>query len=82
MNQERRREDEANGVSPRTREVWKNIETKTIDMRKMSSTDLPFNSRVYLPEGLDESIEVEMHQLKEKLKATVSEYVKTKEFNS
>ena len=81
MNQERRREDEANGVSPRIREVWKNIETKTIDMRKMSSTDLPFNSRVYLPEGLDETVEVEMHQLKDKLRATVNEYVKSNKTN-
>ena len=64
MNQERRSEEEANGASPRRREVWKNIESNTIDMRKLASTDLPFNSRVYLPEGLDESIEVEMHQLK------------------
>ena len=72
---ERRESQEGNEARTEDRrEAWKNIETQTIDMRNLSSTDLPFNSRVYLPEGLDENTELEMHMLKNKLKTTVEEY--------
>ena len=56
----------------KTKELWNNFET--IDMRKMASTDLPFNSRVYLPEALDDKKEIDMHRLKEKLQVITDEY--------
>ena len=68
--------DRNNTESTRDREPWKNIEKKSIDFRKLASTDLPFNCRVYLPEALEEKKEVEMHMLKEKLTVLVEEYTK------
>lgn len=45
-----------------------NKERNEIDMRKMAATDLPFNNRTYLPHALDESSEIEMHVLKQRIK--------------
>ena len=56
------------------REDWKDLENNKIDLRKLSSTDLPFNSRVYLPEAVDDKKELEMHMLKEKLKVVVKDF--------
>ena len=77
MSKERNNEEGVAGASTSRRKDWKNIETNTIDMRNMSSTDLPFNSRVYLPEGIDEITEMEMFMLKNKLEATMEDYVKS-----
>ena len=56
------------------REEWYNIEKNTIDMKKMNATDLPFNSRTYLPHALDESTEIEMHVVKQRVKAVSEKY--------
>ena len=71
MNQERER-DGNNGR--RRKEEWYDIERNRIDMKKMAATDLPFNSRTYLPRALDESTEIEMHVLKQKVKTLAEKY--------
>ena len=53
---------------------WYEVVKNRIDLRKMRATDLPFNGRVYLPTALDESTEIELHMLKQKLKAIAERY--------
>ena len=63
------------------RPEWYDLENNTIDLRNMSSTDLPFNSRVFLPDALKDTEEVELQMVKMKLKATAEEYKKSQESN-
>ena len=37
---------------PREERKWRNLQTKTINMRELRSTDLPFNKRIYTPLNL------------------------------
>ena len=69
-----REKDQEESDSRTEREDWYNIEKNVIDMRKMAATDLPFNSRTYLPQALDESNEIEMHVVKQRVKRVTEEY--------
>ena len=44
----------------------------------MRSTDLPFNSRVFLPNQQTEEVEVEIQSLKMRLEAVMMDYLKDK----
>ena len=73
-----RREPHENGNDQNTtkeeREGCYDFTTKTYDMRKLASTDLPFNSRVYLPNPLDEPTEVAMQMMKRKINTVANRY--------
>lgn len=44
-----------------------NEETKTLDLRLLKPTDLPFNNRVFLPAPLDNEKEVTIQHLRDRL---------------
>ena len=73
------RGDKSNGERNKTEKAeWYDIEGNTIDLRNMSSTDLPFNSRVFLPYALSENAEMELQMLKMKLRKIAEEYTESK----
>ena len=51
-----------------------NFETKTIDLQRMRSTDLPFNAMVYLPPPLTQQQEITMLNLKQDLLQVTEQY--------
>ena len=85
--EEKRKEFEQEGNEPPMDERrWHDIQTKTFDMRKFRSTDLPFNNRIYAPKPLDNEKETSLQNLKMKLNNCTSKYVedaqrKKKEIN-
>ena len=51
-------------------------ESRTIDMRNLRATDLPFNQYVHIPEALPEEEEVKIQNLKNDLRGAASGYVR------
>ena len=60
---------------PKETKEWKDPETKTMDFRRFKSTDLPFNSRIIVPQPMDDETEVCMQTLKNKLNSCTTDYV-------
>ena len=60
---------------PEEKVEWKNAETGCMDFRLLRSTDLPFNSRVIVPQPMDDETEVAMQNMKRKLNTCVSTYI-------
>ena len=61
-------EDEENRVWPL------DLREKTLDLRAMRPTDMPFNKRIYLPPPVDTKTETEMQNLKNRLINVTKEY--------
>ena len=75
-NEDRNRSD--HNIRPNTNKgKWFDHSNKTYDFRKMASTDLPFNSRIYLPGSINEPTEISMQMLKQKLNVIAERYAES-----
>ena len=59
-----------------------NEETKTLDLRLLKPSDLPFNKRVVLPAPLDDEKEVTLQHLRDRLSKTTKKYVQSTEYRT
>ena len=78
-------EEKRNAVDPDGNELppeernWHEVRTKTMDFRKLRSTDLPFNSRICAPQPLDNQTETCLQNLKIQLNQCTARYIEMKQ---
>ena len=79
IEEDRKKERERNGVREIDRKETFNIEEKRFDFREARSTELPFNSRVYIPGAIQRDEEIRLQNLRADPTKIVEEYAETKE---
>ena len=77
--EEQEKERRRNGVQKIQRKETFNIEEKKFDFREARSTELPFNTRSYIPGPVQRDDEVRLQSLRVELTKVVQEYANTKD---
>ena len=68
-------DEEGNELPMMEERKWHDVEKKTMDMRELRSTNLPFNNRIYAPKPLDHETETCLQNMKMKLNQCTERYV-------
>ena len=67
--------DQEGNELPADEKRWHDARTKTIDMRELRATELPFNNRIYAPKPLDNETEICIQNMKGKLNNCTERYI-------
>ena len=79
IEEDRKKERERNGIQEVRRKETYNVEQKRFDFREARSTELPFNSRTYIPGAIKQDEEIRLQNLRLDLTRIVEEFADTKE---